>query len=119
MEPRGLTNSREELLLCASVSVLLSCGVGNVLLAVTESVVWPLILGVMWLVVAAIVTGLASATTPPRSRTSYLIQAPVRRVIEARRQGSAGLGSARSHAGSGIGCHRGRVLPDGARTAQE
>jgi membrane protein YdbS with pleckstrin-like domain len=82
MAPRNLPSNREQLLLGASVSVLLSCGVGNVLLAVTESVVWPLIIGVVWTVVAAVVTGLGSATTPPRSTMSCLTRVPVRGVIE-------------------------------------
>lgn len=69
MAERDLTSAGAQVLLCASVSVLLSCGVGNVLLAVTESVLWPLLLGVGWTVIAAVVTGLAQAATPAGSRT--------------------------------------------------
>ena len=88
MEPRDLTSNREQLLLGASVTVLLSCGVGNVLLAVTGSVVWPLILGLMWTVVTAVVTGLASATTSPPLRRYHLTRAPLRGMIEARGGGA-------------------------------
>lgn len=74
MAEPGLTSIRAQLLLCASVCVLLSCGVGNVLLAVTESVLWPLILGVGWTVTAAVVTGLAQAATPPPPRQPHVAQ---------------------------------------------
>jgi hypothetical protein len=83
MAERDLTSGTA--LLCASVFVLLSCGVGDVLLAVTESVLWPLVLGVTWVVIAAVVTGLAQAAMPSGPRTSGVPQvsadvaAPVRR----------------------------------------
>jgi hypothetical protein len=66
---RDLTSTRAQLVLGLSVSVLLSCGVGNVLLAVTESVLWPLIAGVVWVVCAFLVVIEAEAATRSRWRT--------------------------------------------------
>lgn len=53
MAERDLAGNRAQAVLVAAVGVLLSAGVVNVLIAVVESVVWPVVLGVGWVVVAA------------------------------------------------------------------
>jgi hypothetical protein len=55
-----------QVVLALSVLGLLSSGVVSVLLAVTDSVLWPLMPGVGWPVVAAVVTAMASTTEPSR-----------------------------------------------------
>lgn len=70
MPERGLT-TRAQVVLTLSVLVLLSSGVVNVQLAVTESVLWPLLPGVGWPVVAAVLTGLASTSAPSGSDTRF------------------------------------------------
>jgi hypothetical protein len=69
MAERDLTSTGAHVVLALSVCALLSAGVGNVLLAVTESVVWPLILGVVWVLFAVVVVVEAEAAAPSRSRT--------------------------------------------------
>lgn len=69
MADRGLTSSRARAVLGLAVLVLLSCAVGNVLLAVTESVWWPLAAGVGWWGVAVRVTIRAEAVGTSGSRT--------------------------------------------------
>ncbi|TWP47431.1 hypothetical protein FKR81_32480 [Lentzea tibetensis] len=68
MAEGNLTGACAQMTLGLSVLALLSAGVVNVVLAVTEWVLWPLVPGVGWPVVAALVVGLASAATPSRSR---------------------------------------------------
>lgn len=70
--------------LMASVFALLAAGVGNVLLAVTESVLWPLILGVVWVVAAAAVTAVADVPRPSGSRTPPVEWVPAVVVVPAR-----------------------------------
>jgi hypothetical protein len=65
MAERGLTGCGPQAVLGLSVFVLLSCAVGNVLLAVTESAWWPLVAGVIWWGVAAGVVIQAEAVTTP------------------------------------------------------
>jgi len=55
--------------LVVSVFALLAAGIANVLLAVTESVLWPLVVGVGWVVAAAVVAVVASGPARSRSRT--------------------------------------------------
>ncbi|NGY63257.1 hypothetical protein G7043_30485 [Lentzea sp. NEAU-D13] len=50
---RDLTGHRAQAVLVIAVAALLSSGVVNVLIAVVESVVWPVVVGVGWVVVAA------------------------------------------------------------------
>lgn len=68
MAGRDVTSGRARAVLGVSVLVLLSCAVGNVLLAVTESVWWPLVTAVVWWGAAAGVTAWATAARS-RSRT--------------------------------------------------
>jgi hypothetical protein len=85
MAVRDLTSGGAQVVLGLSVLVLLSCAVGNVLLAVTESVWWPLFAGVGWWGVAAGVVIWAAGATTCRSRTPRVApawvaaEAPVRR----------------------------------------
>jgi hypothetical protein len=69
MAERDLTSVRAQTVLVVAVGALLSAGVVNVLLAVTESVFWPVFAGVGWVVVAAGVTVEAEAAATSRSRT--------------------------------------------------
>lgn len=71
------------MVLVVSVFALLAAGVGNVLLAVTEAVLWPLAVGVAWGVAAAVVV-VAGASTPPRSRTLPVERAPAVDVVPVR-----------------------------------
>ncbi|MFI6100862.1 hypothetical protein ACIA8G_35380 [Lentzea sp. NPDC051213] len=77
MAERDLTCIGAWLVLTTSVAALLSAGVINVLLAITESVLWPLVPGVGWPVIAAVVTALAQAATPSRSRTRHAARVPM------------------------------------------
>lgn len=85
MAKRDLTSGGARAVLVLSVLVLLSCAVGNVLLAVVESVWWPLVAGAIWWGVAAGVVIRAAATTTSRSRTPRVAPEWVAEEVPARR----------------------------------
>ncbi|ANZ35951.1 hypothetical protein BBK82_07515 [Lentzea guizhouensis] len=72
--------------LVLAVGVLLSAGVVNVLIAVTESVLWPVVVGVGWVGVAAGVTIWADAAVTSRLRTRRAVPASVAAEVSARRR---------------------------------
>ena len=72
MAERDLTGNRAQAVLVVAVGVLLSAGVVNVLLAVVESVVWPVVVGVGWVAVAAGVVVEAEAAAAAGSTTLSL-----------------------------------------------
>jgi len=80
-----MTNRGARAVLGTSVLVLLSCAVINVLLAVTESVWWPLPAGALWWGVAVGVVIRAAAAAPARSRTPDTTSARVFGGVPARR----------------------------------
>lgn len=86
MAERDLTSCGAPAVLGVSVLVLLSCAVGNVLLAVTESVWWPLFAGVGWWGAAAGVVIRAAAATTSRSRTLRVAPARADAVVPVRRR---------------------------------
>lgn len=61
--------------LVTAVGVLLAAGVINVLIAVTEAVLWPVGVGVGWVVAAASIRMWADAAAVPRSRTPHGVSA--------------------------------------------
>lgn len=67
---RDLTGHRAQAVLVIAVAALLSSGVVNVLIAVVESVVWPVVVGVGWVVVAAgvVIEADAAGVTPSAAR---------------------------------------------------
>lgn len=85
MAERGLTSCGARAVLGLAVLVLLSCAVGNVLLAVTESVWWPLVAGVGWWGVAVGVTVQAEAVGASRSRAPRVAPAWLASAVPARR----------------------------------
>ena len=85
MAERGLTSRGARAVLVGAVLVLLSCAVGNVLLAVAESVWWPLAVGVGWWGVAVGVTVQAGAGAPVGSRTHRVAPARAASAVPARR----------------------------------
>lgn len=85
MVERDLTSAWAQMALVVVVGALLSAGVVNVLLAVTESVLWPVFVGVGWVVVAAGVTFEAAVTMPSRPRTLRVAPARAGGVVPARR----------------------------------
>lgn len=86
MAQRNLTRAWAQAVLVLSVGALLSAGVVNVLLAVVESVAWPVFVGVGWVVVAVGVVIEAEAATPSRWRTPYDERAWVAVAVPARRR---------------------------------
>ena len=72
MAERDLTGNRAQAVLVVAVGVLLSAGVVNVLLAVVESVVWPVVVGVGWVAAAAGVVVEAEAAAAAGSTTLSL-----------------------------------------------
>ncbi|MCP2248185.1 hypothetical protein [Lentzea aerocolonigenes] len=86
MAERDLTSGGAQAVLGLSVLVLLSCAVGNVLLAVTESVWWPLFVGVGWWGVAAGVTAWATVAATSRSRTPHAAPERVGAGVSAHRR---------------------------------
>ncbi|GAA3673092.1 hypothetical protein GCM10022267_69820 [Lentzea roselyniae] len=85
MTERDLTSGGAQAVLGLSVLVLLSCAVGNVLLAVTESVWWPLFAGVSWWGAAASVVIRATAATTSRAGTPRVTPAWMAAEVPARR----------------------------------
>lgn len=83
MAERDLTSTWAQTALVVAVGALLSAGVVNVLLAVTESVLWPVFVGVGWLVVAVGVTIEAEAAMPSRSRMLRVASAGVEGAVPA------------------------------------
>jgi hypothetical protein len=81
----GLTSSGARAVLGLAVLVLLSCAVGNVLLAITESVWWPLAAGVGWWGVAVGVAIQAEAATTSESRALRVAPARVASAVPTRR----------------------------------
>ena len=69
MLERDLRCAWAQAVLVVAIGALLSAGVANLLIAVTESVLWPVFVGVGWVAVAAGVTVKAEAATPFESRT--------------------------------------------------
>ncbi|MFC3894039.1 hypothetical protein ACFOWZ_21395 [Lentzea rhizosphaerae] len=85
MAERGLTSCGTRAVLGSAMLVQLSCAVGNVLLAVTESVWWPLAAGVGWWGVAVAVAIQAEAATTPGSRAPRVAPTPMAPAVPARR----------------------------------
>lgn len=85
MVERDLARVRTHTLLVVAVGVLLSAGVINVLIAVVESVLWPAIVGVGWVVVATGVVIEAEAATASSSKAARLISAQAPEHIPAHR----------------------------------
>ncbi|GGU15687.1 hypothetical protein [Lentzea flava] len=85
MAERGLTGCGARAVLGSAVLVLLSCAVGNVLLAVTESVWWPLAVGVGWWGVAVGVAVQAEAATASGSAAPRAARPTVAPAVPARR----------------------------------
>lgn len=73
MAERDPMSTGTQVVLTLALLALLSSGVINILLAVTESALWPLLPGVGWPLVAAVVTSMASTATPPRL-SEYLVE---------------------------------------------
>ncbi|MDX3663739.1 hypothetical protein PV646_41200 [Streptomyces sp. ID05-26A] len=71
--------------LVLAVGVLLAVGVVNVLIAVTESVLWPVFVGVGWVGVAAGVTIWADAAATSRSRRPRAVPVSVAAEVPAHR----------------------------------
>lgn len=86
MTERDLTSAWARTVLVVAVGALLSAGVVNVLIAVTESVLWPVFVGVGWVVVAAGVVVEAEAAAPSRSRTHPASPVPLAVTGPARRR---------------------------------
>jgi membrane protein YdbS with pleckstrin-like domain len=86
MAERDLTSGGARAVLGVSVLVLLSCAVGNVLLAVTESVWWPLVAAVVWWGAAAGVTAWATAASTSRSRRRRVASERVAAGVSAHRR---------------------------------
>lgn len=80
MAERDLARVRAHTVLVVAVGVLLSAGVVNVLIAVVESVLWPVIVGVGWVVVAIGVAIEADGATASSSSTARVmpVQMPER-----------------------------------------
>ncbi|PWK78655.1 hypothetical protein C8D88_12647 [Lentzea atacamensis] len=72
-------------MLGSAVLVLLSCALSNVLLAVTESVWWPLAAGVGWRGIAVGVAIQAEAATTSESRAPRVAPAQVASAVPASR----------------------------------
>ena len=85
MSERDLACAQAQTVLAVAVGALLSAGVANVLIAVTESVLWPVFVGVGWVTVAAGVTIKAEAATPSRSRTPRAAPSQVAADVSIRR----------------------------------
>lgn len=85
MVERGLASCGARAVLCSVMLVQLSCAVGNVLLAVVESVWWPLAAGVLWWGVAVGVAIRAEAATTPGSSAPRVAAARVASAVPARR----------------------------------
>lgn len=85
MTERDLTSAWARTVLVVSVAALLSAEGVNVLIAVTESVVWPVAVGVGWVVVAAGLVIEAEAARPSGSRTPRAARAQVVTEVPARR----------------------------------
>lgn len=85
MSERDLACAWTQVVLVVAVGALLSVGVANVLIAVTESVLWPVFVGVGWVVVAGGVTVKAEAATPSRSRTLRTVPAQLSADVSSRR----------------------------------
>jgi membrane protein YdbS with pleckstrin-like domain len=85
MAERDLTSCGAQAVLGLSVCVLLSCTVGNVLLAVTESVWWPVVAAVVMWGAAAGVAVWATAASTSRWRTRRAVPASVAEVVPTRR----------------------------------
>jgi len=85
MTEPDLASAWARTVLVVAVGALLSAGVVNVLIAVTESVLWPMFVGVGWMVVAASVVVGAEAATPSRSRTRPARPVPLAATGSARR----------------------------------
>ncbi|NGY62305.1 hypothetical protein G7043_25610 [Lentzea sp. NEAU-D13] len=85
MAERGLTSCGARAVLGLAMLVQLSCAVGTVLLAVTESVWWPLAAGVGWWGVAVGVAIQAEAATTSGSRAPRVVPTPMASAVPARR----------------------------------
>lgn len=85
MAERSVTSCGARAVLGLAVLVLLSCAVGNVLLAVTESVWWPLAAGAVWWGVAIGVTVQAEAVCASRSPAPRVAPAWTAAAVPARR----------------------------------
>lgn len=77
MADRDMMSTGAQVVLTLALLALLSSGVVNLLLAVTESILWPLLPGVGWPLVAVVVTSMASTATPSRSSEHLVEQAPL------------------------------------------
>ncbi|GLY54484.1 hypothetical protein [Lentzea sp. NBRC 102530] len=69
MREGGASSAWARTVLVLAVAALLAAGVVNVLIAATEAVLWPVGVGVGWVVVAAGVSIWADAAATSRSRT--------------------------------------------------
>lgn len=85
MSERDLACAWTQAVLVVAVGALLSAGVANVLIAVTESVLWPVFVGVGWVAVAAGVTVKAETATSSRSRTPRAVPLQVSADASTRR----------------------------------
>ncbi|MEU0886193.1 hypothetical protein ABZ345_47125 [Lentzea sp. NPDC005914] len=85
MGERGVSGAWARTVLVLAVGVLLAAGVVSVLIAVTESVWWPVVVGVGWVVVAAGVTIWADAAGTSGSRMPRAVPASVAATASARR----------------------------------
>lgn len=86
MAGQDATSAGARTVLCVSVLVLLSCAVGNVLLAVTESVWWPIVAAVAMWGAAAGVTAWATVAATSRSRTPRAARARADAGVPARQR---------------------------------
>jgi hypothetical protein len=86
MEEGVVSGAWARTMLVLAVGVLMAAGVVNVLIAVTESVLWPVFVGVGWVVVAAGVSVWADAAATSKSRTLRAVPKSAVAAVSARQR---------------------------------